>query len=226
MELYFVISILDRKKRADQERIYRALDLPVTITLMGRGTAHPDHLKSIGLTSTDKVVLITLADREAAAALIRRSKEEMFIDIPGNGIMLAVPIKSVGGVSTLQSLTNRKPDGSGKPDMAFSHELIYVILNEGFSDEVMDAAREAGAGGGTVLAAKGTGMRQVSKFSGMTISDEKEMILIVAKAEDKTAIMQAILDKAGKGSAAGAICFSVPVSKVAGLRVLEDEKEE
>lgn len=223
MELYYVISILDRDRRKAQERIYRALGLPLSLTVMGRGTAHPEHLRIRGLAATEKAILSTVADRETTARLIRKTKEEMYIDIPGNGIMMAVPVKSAGGAVTMASLTGSETVAAGKPEMVFSYELIYVILNEGFSDEVMDAAREAGAGGGTVIAAKGTGIRQAKKFSGMTISDEKEIILIVAKAEGKTAIMQAILEKTGPATPAGAICFSVPVSKVAGLRVLEDE---
>lgn len=223
MELYYVVSILDRDRRKAQEKIYRALGLPLALTVLGRGTAHPEHLSIRGMTSTEKALLSTVADRETTAKLIRKTKEEMYIDIPGNGIMMAIPIKSAGGAGTMAALTAQEPVTGGKPEMVFPYELIYVILNEGFSDEVMDAAREAGAGGGTVIAAKGTGVRQARKFSGMTISDEKEIILIVAKAGDKAAIMQAILEKAGPDSPAGAICFSVPVSKVAGLRVLEDE---
>lgn len=69
--------------------------------------------------------------------------------------MLAVPLKSVAGARTLAYLTDNREMG-GKPSMEFAHELIVVILNEGYSDFVMDAARSAGAGGGTVLHAKGT----------------------------------------------------------------------
>lgn len=223
MELYYVISILDRDRRKAQEKIYKSLGLPMTLTMMGRGTAHPEHLKIRELAATEKAVLSTVADRETTARLMRKTKEEMYIDIPGNGIMVAIPVKSAGGAVSMVSMTGSGAVTPGKPEMVFPYELIYVILNEGFSDEVMDAAREAGAGGGTVIAAKGTGIRQVKKFSGMTISDEKEIILIVAKSADKSAIMQAVLENAGPDSPAGAICFSVPVSKVAGLRVLEDE---
>lgn len=224
MELYYVISVLDRDRREDQERIYRELGLPVALTMLGRGTAKPEHLTMRGLPPTEKAVVSTVADREQTARLFRRTKEEMFIDIPGNGVMTAVPIKSVGGANILAYLTDQKPGTPGRPDMTFSHELILIVLNEGFSDDVMDAARGAGAGGGTVLSAKGTGRDRALKFSGMTLTDEKDVIMIVAKADTKAAIMQAILEKCGVGTPAGAICFSLPVSRVAGLRVLEDEE--
>ena len=102
--------------------------------------------------------------------------------------------------------------------MDFSHELIMVIMNEGYSDTVMDAARSAGAGGGTVLHAKGTGRARAQKFFGVSLADEKDVVYIVAHADEKAAIMQAIADNAGPGTRAGAICFSLPISQVAGLR--------
>ena len=82
----------------------------------------------------------------------------------------------------MEQLTNHTSANSGKPDMNFEYELVYVILNEGHSDEVMDVARPAGATGGTVLSAKGTGIRQAEKFRGLSLANRKEVILIVAKA--------------------------------------------
>ena len=106
--------------------------------------------------------------------------------------------------------------------MDFSHELIMAIMNEGYSDTVMDAARSAGAGGGTVLHAKGTGSTRGEKFFGVSLADEKDMVYIIAHADEKAAIMRAISEKAGPGTKAGAICFSLPISSVAGLRAREE----
>lgn len=102
------------------------------------------------------------------------------------------------------------------------HELIVVILNQGYVDLVMDAARDAGAYGGTVIHAKGTGMEQAEKFMGVSLAAEKEMIFIVAKKEQKNQIMQAIMEKAGLDSKAKSIVFSLPVTDTAGLRLIED----
>ena len=110
-----------------------------------------------------------------------------------------------------------------KPDMQFEHELIIVILNEGYSDMVMDAARSAGAAGGTVLHAKGTGKTKTEKFFGVSLAEEKDMIYIVSAAGKKSDIMRAINKNAGPETKAGAICFSLPVSEVAGLRKFDEE---
>ena len=77
-------------------------------------------------------------------------------------------------------------------------------------------------GGGIVVHAKGTGMELAEKFMHMTISAEKQMIFIVSKTEEKNTIMQAIMKNAGADTKAKAICFSLPVTSTAGLRLLED----
>ena len=102
------------------------------------------------------------------------------------------------------------------------YELIVVISQQGYTDIIMDAARGAGAYGGTIIHAKGTGTAETEKFMGVTIAAEKEIVYIVSKANEKNAIMKAIMEKAGLNSKAKAICFSLPVSDTAGLRLLED----
>ena len=102
------------------------------------------------------------------------------------------------------------------------YELVIVIANQGYIELVMDAARGAGAYGGTVLHAKGTGMEQAEKFLGVSLAAEKEIILIVAKKEQKNDIMKAVMEQAGMESKAKSIVFSLPVTDTAGLRLLED----
>lgn len=225
MELYYVLTILDRNKRETLEKIHRSLNLMVTMTMMGRGTATQEHLSMRGLSPTEKAVMATVAGKEDMNKLILQAKRKLFIDIPGNGIMVSIPIKSVGGVQTLTYIANDQPKNSDKPEMKFDYELIYVILNEGHSDEVMDIARPAGATGGTVLTAKGTGIASVEKFRGLSLTNEREVVLIVAKSTTKGNIMRAIIEKAGIDTPAGSVCFSMPVSQVAGLRWLDLDDE-
>lgn len=100
-----------------------------------------------------------------------------------------------------------------------------AIANEGYTDMVMDAARDAGARGGTVLHGKGTGKKDEEKFLKVSIASEKEVILIVAHAREKAEIMKAIINKAGIGTEAGAVVLSLPVTAVAGFGMLDGETE-
>ena len=221
MELYYVIAITDRDRGESMSALCRGAGLHMILTTLGRGTATSEHLSVYGLDATEKVVISGVASGEEAAQLLKAAKRKLFIDIPGNGLMLTVPLKSVAGGKTLAYLTDSQKTG-GKPSMEFKHELIVVILNEGYSDFVMDAARAAGAGGGTVLHAKGTGSARAEKFFGVSLAEEKDLIYIVAHSDEKAAIMEAISEKAGPGTRAGAICFSLPISSVAGLRARDE----
>ena len=224
MELYYVIAITDPDRGESMSALYRGAGLHMILAMLGRGTATSEHLSVYGLDATEKVVISGVASGEEAAQLLKAAKRKLFIDIPGNGVMLAVPLKSVSSGRALAYLTDGGAAASGGvPTMHFEHELIVVILNEGHSDMVMDAARGAGAGGGTVLHAKGTGGIGTEKFFGVSLADEKDVIYIVASGKEKAAIMNAINKEAGPATRAGAISFSLPVSDVAGLRRLDEE---
>ena len=221
MELYYTIAVTDADRGEAMGALYRDAGLPMILSMPGRGTAKSEHLAVYGLDAAPKTIISAVTGAQEAAQLMKAAKRRLFIDIPGNGIMLTVPLKSVAGGRTLAYLTNN-PKTGGAPSMEFQHELIVVILNEGCADYVMDAAREAGAGGGTVLHAKGTGSTRGEKFFGVSLADEKDMVYIITHADEKAAIMRAISEKAGPGTRAGAICFSLPISSVAGLREREE----
>ena len=86
----------------------------------------------------------------------------------------------------------------------------------------MNASRAAGAMGGTVLHSKGTTSPESEKFLGVSITKEKEVILIVARKEQKADIMRSIMTRAGADTDAGAVVFSVPVSEVAGFGMFDE----
>jgi len=225
MELNLVMTIISRSRREAMEDIIHSLKLPLAITMLAKGTATSEHLSLHGLAPTEYALVLSVADGDQTRKFMRAAKVRMFIDIPGNGIMLSVPLKSVGGGKTMAYLTDNKTVTGEKPDMNTTHELICVIINEGCSDMVMAAARPAGATGGTVLAGKGTGARESEKFLGISLASEKDVVLIVAEKAKKSAIMKAIMEKAGPGTDAAAICFSLPVTTVEGLRRIDPEDE-
>lgn len=223
MILDMVMAIVDRDKAKLMAELFENHKLPMVLAVLGRGTATSEVLDLYGLEAKEKALLITVAGADMTKQLIRAAKHKLFIDVPGNGIMMAIPLKSVGGGKTLAFLSGGAAPDKAVPEMKFDHELIMAVINEGHTDPVMDAARSAGAAGGTVLHAKGTGGKLSEKFLGVSLADEKEVVLIVSKAGEKTAIMRAISNQCGVDTPSGAITFSLPISSVAGLRVLDDE---
>ena len=106
------------------------------------------------------------------------------------------------------------------------HDLILTIVERGYADDVMDAAKAAGARGGTILHARGTGSTEAEKFFGIIVQPEKELVMILVEHEMKNTIMTAICEKHGITSAGKGICFSLPVESVVGLHVSAEKEEE
>lgn len=213
----FIISITSPEALPVLTGVCEDMALPLNVTLSGRGTAVKSMLDVLGIESNLKRIMFSVANEEKTREFITRQKRQLHIGVPGHGIVIAVSVKSIGGGKTVAYL--RGEDGTAKytPSLNYAYELIVVIANEGRTDTVMNAARAAGARGGTVLHGKGTGSEAAMKFLNISIADEKEVILIVAPTAEKTAIMSEILKKAGPDTDAKAIAFSLPTSAVAGF---------
>lgn len=95
-------------------------------------------------------------------------------------------------------------------------ELIITIVNKDYATSLMEAAREVGAKGGTILNARGTGDHSVEKLFGLTIQQEKEVVLILTEVKHKESIMQSIIKSAGLNTPGRGICFSLPVEDFIG----------
>ncbi len=217
----YVISIINPDMSKRMNAICEELGIPISIWLHGHGTAHQSVLDLLGLGVHDYNVVMSVANAEQTRGLVAAARSRLYIDAPGHGIIVATPIKSVGGGKTLSKLSSGKP-AEGAPEMNFNYEIILAIANEGYTDAVMDAAREAGARGGTVLHGKGTASEEAKKFFNVSIASEKEVILIVAKSSEKAEIMKSIINKAGVGTDAGAVTMSLPVSAIAGFGMIEN----
>ena len=217
----YIISICDPKAAPNLTEICSELGLRIAVSLHGRGTAVRSMLDILGIEDNEKRVILTIANRKKTKEFIREQKRRLFIGVPGHGVTVAVPIKSIGGGKTVAFLNGEQQNAKYTPELNYSYELITVIANEGRSDLVMNAARSAGAKGGTVLHGKSTGAKDSEKFYNISISGEKEVILIVAEAAQKSEIMRSILKNAGPDSEAGAIVFSMPVSEVAGFGMFD-----
>lgn len=227
-KVYMMVTITNRMIGSEMLPFYQEHEQSVILSTLGAGTANSDVLDYFGLEATEKVVMLSMVTEERWKELKRDLQREMNIDVPGTGIAFIVPISSIGGKKTLQFLTENqnfeKEEETVLKDT--DYELIIVIANQGYSNLVMDAAREQGAGGGTVIHAKGTGMEKAEKFLGVSIAAEKEMIFIVTKTAKKNAIMKAIMENAGMESKAKSIVFSLPVTSTAGMRLQEEDQSE
>jgi nitrogen regulatory protein PII len=227
-ELYLMVTICSRKNMSKFVGFYEKNQVEVADVSFGRGTASSAVLDYFGLEDDEKGVHFAVVTDDTWKNIKKGLQSELRIDVPGTGIAFTIPLSSVGGKQALGLLVDGQNFEKGEESTLkeTNHELIVAIANYGYNTQVMKAAEEGGATGGTVLHGKGVGMKRAEQFLGVSLVTEKELILIVTKTSQKNAIMSAIMEKAGINTKAGAIVLSLPVTSTAGLRIIEDDEEE
>ena len=221
-DVYIMTTIIDRKNSKKYIDLYKKDKLEVMYITLGEGTARGDILDYLGLEASEKMVIFNFVQQRDWMLTKKDLQRKLQIDAPGEGIAFLVPLSSIGGKRTLQFLLDRQelPESEESTLKDTTYELIVAIADQENLEMVMDAARGAGAYGGTVIHAKGTGMEYAEKYLGVTIAAEKAMIFIVTKKDQKNSIM-----KAGMQTPAKTIVFSLPVTDTAGLRLVDLDEE-
>ena len=106
------------------------------------------------------------------------------------------------------------------------HEVVFAIVNSGYADDVMDIAREQGVRGGTILNARGVVKEEAAAFFGITLHQDKEILMMVVEKSIRDNVLNAIYKQMGMAKKAKGIAFSLPVSDVAGLAPAQVAAEE
>lgn len=226
---FLLLTIVRRSDDAEYETYYESHGVGVVYNVRCNGTAHAKTLDLLGIERTEKSMLWAIVTRDTLNKLKKGLSYEMKIDLPDRGVAMAIPLSGMGGARALEYFTSGQLISAEQcmeeDKMETNQELIIAIYQKGYTDTVMNAAREAGARGGTTINAKGT-MAGSEKFFGITLAEEKEIVLIVSSAEQKKDIMRAIMQKAGIDTKAHALVFSLPVTDTAGFRFADTVEKE
>lgn len=222
-DIRLLMIITPRQFEGAYEDFLKAESIAAIFSTPCQGTAGKSILNLLGLEQSEKALIIAMTMKAHAEKIMRGMISRLGINMPGNGIALTLPISSIGGASCMKYLMeNQNVIIGGGSDMddrqpVFPFDLLVAITERGQVDMVMDAARTAGARGGTIIHAKGTGTDFTTKFFGVSIASEKDVALIVVNHNDKDAIMRTIMEKAGIRSQAHTALISLPAENVVGL---------
>ena len=225
-DLNLMLTIIKRSDEAEFAAFFEKYKPRAVFAARADGTTNSKTLSLLGIERTEKTVLMSVVSGETARKMMKGLSRELYIDLPDRGISVSCPLASVGGATALSALTQGTINEKEENDMNTKRELIVVIANRNTTDLVMDAAREGGAFGGTVVHAMGTAGMGSEKFFSLSLAEEREIIFIVAKGEDRNAIMRSIMQKAGVGTPANALSFSMPITHPAGFASLDEEEAE
>jgi hypothetical protein len=226
-DIRLLVIIVDREQDEKVADILRSERVRFHFIALAEGTAGSEIMTLLGLDTIDKSFICCMEPTCRMPELLEVVSSKLHLTTPGKGIAFTMPISGLNSsVLTILSTTmgNNNEDtgesGGDNLDKAIEdskYELIVSVVNHGFSDELMESARDAGATGGTIIRGRKLGVDDDSKFLGIKPQLEKEIVAILALHEQKNDIMRAITKACGQHTDARGTIFSLRVDDIVGL---------
>ena len=202
---------------------------------LGFGTAKSHYMSYLGLDEIEKRVVYSLIPNYCEAQVLRAINRRLKLYLMGNGIAFTVPISGISSIvsNAILSTPMREETQSDSHHKNTSekernkmHELIVAVVNQKFTDTVLDSCRAAGATGATLLHTKSVNNKQAEQLIGTTLTQETDTVAILTTHQFKSKIMEAIRDSAGLKTEGGAVIFSLPVDSLIGIGRFDESDEE
>ncbi|MDR0764545.1 MAG: hypothetical protein LBE65_03010 [Synergistaceae bacterium] len=220
--LKLLCVIVDRARTKKMEKILKEEHIRFHFITFGEGTAASDVMALLGLNSVDKSMFCCLVPNYEAGALLRLIAGKINLSKPGRGIGFTAPLSGVSGAALKLIAIDFEPKGDDEKmdaeKITAKYDMVLSIINQGYTDTLMTAAKEAGARGGTVLHGRKCDVDDETKFFGITPQMEKDIVVILTRHEMKTGIMKAIAQACGMNTKAQGVVLSLPVDEIEGLK--------
>lgn len=228
----WIAAIVDRGKGQKAASIFHQYNNEILLAVRGHGTASSAIIDCLGFDEPEKDLVLGIATGPDSRHVMDSLRNEMEFQKPGHGIAFSVPLSGISiAISSRLKLwgadagtlprqqTNTTTFSKEEHPMSDSntYELIAAVINTDLSTPVMDAARKAGCHGGTLVKAREIGTDQEKKLFGLTLSQEKAILLILTPVLQKHSILRAICETVLRETGEHAVAFSLPVDEVEGI---------
>ncbi|MBQ9760327.1 MAG: hypothetical protein IJW16_03140 [Clostridia bacterium] len=197
------------------------------------GTARSNYISYLGLDEIEKRITYSLIPNYCENRILRAINKKLKLYLMGKGIAFTVPLSGISNIVSNAILSTPyreeavdEPMTKSKKEKKQMHELIVAVVNQKYTDKVLDASRAAGATGATILHSRSIGNKQAEQVIGTSLSQESDTIAFLTAYEYKNHIMEAIRDVAGLKTDGTAVIFSLPVDSLIGIGRFADEEEE
>lgn len=212
--IMMIVSIIERGRAKSYLEMLRKKKIGFHMQCVGQGTASSEMMDLLGLDSSHKDIVISYAPRKSVAALAAALTKELGSGMGYNGLMMLLSMSAVNQLAAelLLYQSEEKEDEEGERAMKseYRHSLILITVNRGYTDDVMQTAKKAGATGGTVIRARMTGAEEMLDLQAQ---EEKEIIAILASDSTRSQIMEDVNREYGMRSDAKGVVCAVPVDK-------------
>jgi len=229
-KLEALIAIVDSHLEDELCDLFQENHVPIFLLTYGYGSAKSAVYDILGYGSSKKIVSVSLQTKDMSNYILKQIHNQIDFHKPGTGVACTISISSISRVLSMTLQQAEENFKIGSESMAGAskepYHLIVTIVNSGYFEQVMEAAKAAGATGGTLIHARGLGSKEAIKYLGITIQPEKDLVLILAPQKNKLAIMENITREVGLNTAGKGICFSLPVNQAMGLESSIDNFDE
>ena len=216
--LAFAVAVVDVGKSEKILSLFREEHALLDYVCMAHGTARTEMLDLLGIGETAKAVVFCLAASGQAQRILNRLGKELQMRYPGRGIAFTIPVSGIGRRwhSLLTQADEQEEIRMNKSEQT-GFDVVAVVMERGYTNVAMDAARKAGARGGTVISARGIAENEVKRFFGIEIQAEKEIVFLVVKSAEKQQVMTELMRAVGTRTRSHGLILSMPVSDAIGL---------
>ena len=219
-----LITITQEKDQKRLESVLESLHIPLIFQARGQGTAPSEMMDIFGLGGTTRLITAGFLPKLLIQPAFEQLSSQLFFRHKGGGIAITLPVSGIQShiLNILNdearaSLTDYLKGDEAEMKEKSAYSLIWVSVASGYSDDVVDTARKAGARGGTVLKGLRHHSQRACQSLGVPIQVEQDFVMIVVPRENKAEIMAAISGACGLNTPAHGIVLSLPVDDVLGL---------
>lgn len=211
-----LISISERGYGRELTARLRKAGISYNLRWSGRGTAPTEMMDLLGLGSSEKDILASFGPESAVNAVVDEFTGNLGSG-RGKGIMMLFSPSAFSRLLAVM-LTMEKPDTPARKESVsmkneHQHSLILVAVNQGYTDQVMQTARRAGATGGTIVRARLAGADSGELFRGITLQAEKEIVAILAPDSIREHVMEDVNSAYGMRTEAQGVLCALPVDR-------------
>jgi nitrogen regulatory protein PII len=210
---HLLTVIVNRGKATQVTHIARANGVPGASITLGWGTVHGRLFNFLGINSEDKEIVYMVSDPETIDRALEALKTELQLEKANHGIAYVMELIETSGVHRMKKNVTCETEG-----VSTMKQLITVIVERGKAEDVMAAAKDAGAAGGTIVNARGSGVHETTKIFNMEVVPEKEIVLILCPCEKAEAIMDNIEREIQIHEPGHGIMYLQPIVKTVGDR--------
>lgn len=211
-------AVIDRPKHRQMHDLLKQNGIEYTYATLALGTAGSELLDYLGIGESDKLLMFCFLPKTKEQKILAQFAAEIHIRKPGHGIVFTMPLASMN-YRFQQRVCHTEVDAQEVPmeKCKREYELIAAIVDHGYKDAAMDAARAADATGGTVLHARSYHDESRAHLLGFKVQKEKDVVIILSRRDSARQIMKAINEACGFDSEANGIVFSLPVDHFMGM---------